>query len=45
VACYLETAKAINVKFYRKHGFEVVREIELASGGPPLWTMKREPLG
>lgn len=45
VACYLETAKEINVKFYEKHGFEVIREIELAGGGPPLWTMKREPIG
>lgn len=45
VACYLETAKEINVKFYRKHGFEVVREVELAGGGPPLWTMKRDPIG
>lgn len=43
--CYLETAKEINIKFYRKHGFEVIREIELARGGPPLWTMKRDPIG
>ena len=43
--CYLETAKEINLKFYGKHGFEVLREVELARGGPLMWTMKREPIG
>ena len=45
VPCYLETAKEINVTFYKKHGFEVVREIDLPRGGPRLWTMLREPVG
>ncbi|MFQ5472638.1 MAG: N-acetyltransferase, partial [Dehalococcoidia bacterium] len=45
VPCYLETAKEINVKFYGKHGFEVVRKIDLVGGGPPVWTMLREPVG
>lgn len=39
--CYLETQKEINVKLYRKHGFEVVVEDELPKGGPRYWTMKR----
>ncbi len=43
LACYLETNKEINVKLYRKHGFEVVYEGHLPDGGPQLWTMKRPP--
>ena len=45
VPCYLETAKEINIRFYGKHGFEVVAQIDLPGGGPPIWTMKREPIG
>ena len=41
--CYLETEKAINVTFYRKHGFEVVVEGDIPKGGPHFWTMRREP--
>ena len=40
---YLETQKARNVPFYRKHGFEVLRETEAPSGGPHWWLMKRAP--
>ena len=43
--CYLETAKEINVSFYKKHGFEVVVEDDLPGGGPRFWTMKRDPVG
>ncbi len=43
--CYLETEKEIYVTFYRKHGFEVVVEVDLPKGGPHTWTMKREPIG
>ena len=42
-ACYLETAKARNVPFYAKHGFEVIVESDLPKGGPHFWTMKRTP--
>ena len=41
--CYLETEKVENVRFYRRHGFEVAAEHDLPSGGPHFWTMKREP--
>jgi GNAT superfamily N-acetyltransferase len=41
--CYLETMKARNVPFYRKHGFEVVVDELVPKGGPRLWTMKRQP--
>jgi GNAT superfamily N-acetyltransferase len=39
--CYLETLKAGNLPFYRKHGFEVVIEGDL-SAGPRYWTMRRD---
>jgi ribosomal protein S18 acetylase RimI-like enzyme len=37
---YLETQKEINVKLYRKHGFDVVFEDDLPDG-PHYWCMKR----
>jgi ribosomal protein S18 acetylase RimI-like enzyme len=41
--CYLETQKERNVPFYRRHGFEVVVELEpQVDGRPRLWTMRRE---
>jgi ribosomal protein S18 acetylase RimI-like enzyme len=44
LTCYLETAKEINVTFYQKHGFEVVKEFPLGGDGPPFWTMLRQPV-
>jgi ribosomal protein S18 acetylase RimI-like enzyme len=41
--CYLETEKEENVRFYRRHGFEVAAEHDLPNGGPHFWTMKRKP--
>jgi GNAT superfamily N-acetyltransferase len=41
VPAYLETQKARNVPFYRKHGFDVLQETEAPSGGPRWWLMKR----
>jgi GNAT superfamily N-acetyltransferase len=42
VPAYLETQKAENVPWYRRHGFEVVEQLDVR-GCPPLWTMQREP--
>jgi len=41
--CYLETEKEQNVRFYRRHGFEVAVEHDLPKGGPHFWTMRRKP--
>jgi ribosomal protein S18 acetylase RimI-like enzyme len=38
---YLESSNVKNLSFYRKHGFEVVDELELAMNGPTLWLMWR----
>ncbi|GIV96247.1 MAG: phosphoenolpyruvate synthase [Herpetosiphonaceae bacterium] len=37
--CYLEATCEANVRFYRRHGFEVVRD------GAPYWTMRRPARG
>lgn len=38
----LETSNPINVKLYRRFGFEIVHTMFLDSS-PPLWTMRRAP--
>ncbi len=40
---YLEATTPRNRELYARNGFEVVGEIELPGGGPPLWRMWREP--
>lgn len=40
---YLESSKEVNLGFYGRHGFEVRDEVPVAPGGPPLWTMWRDP--
>jgi GNAT superfamily N-acetyltransferase len=39
---YLESSKRRNVVLYERHGFEVVEEVRLPRGGPPIWRMWRE---
>jgi ribosomal protein S18 acetylase RimI-like enzyme len=38
VAC-LETMNPANVPFYEAHGFAVHHEVQLAAGGPTVWSM------
>ena len=42
VPAYLETQKADNVPWYRRHGFDVVADIR-ATGCPQMWAMRRDP--
>jgi ribosomal protein S18 acetylase RimI-like enzyme len=41
VPCYLETQTEANVAFYRKRGFEVVREERMPDMDLPIWFMIR----
>ncbi len=40
---YLESSKERNVPFYRRHGFEVVGELQFGES-PPIWRMWRQPV-
>lgn len=40
--CYLKTFTEKNTYFYRKHGFETIKTVDLPSINVRLWTMKRE---
>lgn len=40
---YLEASTPRNRALYLRHGFEVLDEIRLPGGGPPLWRMWRDP--
>ena len=42
---YLETSNERNLAFYGRFGFEVVQEVSIPGGGPPVWTMLRQPVG
>ena len=42
---YLETTMERNLTFYGRFGFEVVQEVSMPGGGPPIWTMLRQPVG
>lgn len=41
--CYLETAEASNLQFYRHLGFAVMDESRIGHGSVPLWALLREP--
>ena len=43
VACYLDTQSEENVAFYRKRGFEVLREAREPVGALPVWFIQRPP--
>jgi GNAT superfamily N-acetyltransferase len=40
---YLENSNPKNESYYMRFGFEVMGEIKLPDGGPPLWPMWRKP--
>jgi ribosomal protein S18 acetylase RimI-like enzyme len=42
LACYLDTSTAAAVRFYKRQGFEVYQQQEIAPG-LPYWKMKRPP--
>lgn len=42
VPAYLEASTERNRRLYERHGFELVEEIRLPGGGPPMWRMWRE---
>jgi GNAT superfamily N-acetyltransferase len=41
--CYLQTAQRRTLRFFRRLGFEVVREGDISNGGPHFWCMVRQP--
>ena len=41
--CYLETSEPRNLVLYQRLGFAVLEEATLGKGGPPAWSMLREP--
>jgi ribosomal protein S18 acetylase RimI-like enzyme len=43
LTCYLETTSEGNVRFYQKHGFEVVIEDRTKNEEMHYWTMRRVP--
>ncbi|MBW2269302.1 MAG: GNAT family N-acetyltransferase [Deltaproteobacteria bacterium] len=43
-SAYIESSNAKNLSFYRRFGFEVTDEVQLAPDGPSMWTLWREGL-
>lgn len=44
LACYTETSTAAAVRFYQRHGFEIVRAVNRITDVSAFWTLKRKPL-
>jgi ribosomal protein S18 acetylase RimI-like enzyme len=42
IPAYLEASSERSRSLYERHGFEVVEEVRLPAGGPPMWPMWRE---
>ena len=42
--CYLQTSTESAIRFYQRHGFEVVWKGELPGDSSYIWTMKRDPV-
>ena len=42
--CYLETSNELNILFYQKHGFTVIREGTVPKSGLHVWAMVRKPV-
>lgn len=43
IACYLDTGTESNVRFYEKHGFQVVERGNTPGQGVQVWAMLRPP--
>jgi len=43
LAVYLETLNPKAIPFYQSLGFQVCEEVSLPEGGPPMWSMRRNP--
>jgi len=41
---YLETHDENNVRYYQKHGFDLLHAVSIPKYGLPIWCMLREPL-
>jgi ribosomal protein S18 acetylase RimI-like enzyme len=42
--CYLQTSTESAIRFYKRHGFEILWKGELPGDNACIWTMKREPV-
>jgi GNAT superfamily N-acetyltransferase len=40
---YLESSNERNNPYYERHGFSVTGTVDLPKGGPPFWSMWRDP--
>jgi len=42
---FVEEWRTHVVPLRRRFGFEVMQEVSIPGGGPPIWTMLRQPVG